>query len=170
MRKRKKVTIYVVNIGTATSNSNWQTTKNHLSRTGVIEMAMIKKISIAKLGAKPSKVEPTELIRVWGIATGTVTGESQFGEWVALVGSFKAVNLSDGEVFTSSKCFLPSVASDYLVQYLKNGESSIEFALQIDSVPSETAIGYEYVVKPLLEVDEPKALTELEARAGIQLS
>ncbi len=132
-------------------------------------MAMIKKISVNKVGAKRSKTEHRELMQVFGIATGTLAGESQFGEWVALVGTFKAVNLEDGEVFTSGKCFLPSVATDYLVQYLSSETSSVEFALQIDSVPSDTVIGYEYIVKPLIEVEEPKALSDLESRAKIAL-
>lgn len=130
---------------------------------------MVKKISVAKVGAKPSKTEHRELMQVFGIATGTLTGESQFGEWIALTGTFKAINIDEGEVFTSTKCFLPAVATDYLVEYLRNDSSSVEFALQIDSVPSDTVIGYEYIVKPLLEIDEPKALSELAARAKIAL-
>lgn len=130
-------------------------------------MAMITKITTRKIGAVPSKDEPSELFQVVGIATGIQAGESQFGEWKAFIGTFKAVNLQTGEVFTSGKLFLPSVASNYLAGFL-GGSDSVEFALQVNSIPSDNVIGYEYTVEPLIDFAEPKALAELSKRAGIK--
>jgi hypothetical protein len=54
----------------------------------------IKNDDIPEKGSKP-------LFRVIGQAMGTREGDGDYGEWVALVGNFEAVNLATGEVFAA---------------------------------------------------------------------
>lgn len=111
-----------------------------------------------------------------GRVEGTETGSSTFGDWVALLGIFKGINLETGEVFRSKKAFMPDAATEQVIAYLDNIENegdSVEFALEIgiqrvikkDAKDIEVGVGYEYSVSPLIEADMASdPLTEIEAR------
>ena len=124
-------------------------------------MVIVKKITVKNVGPKPSSKEKTDLINVAGIITGVAHGESQYGPWTKLLGSFKARNLETDEVFASGTCILPAIANDILVGTFQ-GEP-LEFAVQISSVPAETPTGYEYRVSPLVEVEESESMKQLSA-------
>ena len=131
-------------------------------------MNYLKKLSIATMSAIPKGVKEMEngdtvaVAHVIGIAEGMETGVSQFGEWVAFTGSFKGTNLETGEVFRAKKCLLPGIASDALEDGVSGAEGDpVEFAVEIgirrtiklDAKGNETGIGYEYTMRPLIEMD-----------------
>lgn len=96
------------------------------------------------------------LVRIVGTAGSTKSGESNFGEWLAFIGQFQAVNLRTNESFRSGKLFLPSVAQDMLLGAMTSVDAAgVEFAFDIGIRRNDSAqVGYEYVVVPLLDVSE----------------
>ena len=77
----------------------------------------IKKISTAKVFGPVKLSElikaPGQRMDLWavmGMAVGTKEGESDYGNYTALEGTFEATNCKTGEVFRSATCFLPDVA------------------------------------------------------------
>lgn len=140
----------------------------------------LKKMSVASIGAIPKdfKKQPHDtriaMMHVFGRVESTETGTSQFGPWIAFVGSFKAVKLDDGEVFRAGKCLLPGVASDAISDAVNGANGGIvEFALEVGirrvvkmaANGEETGAGYEYTMAPLIEIDEAAdPLAALEAR------
>lgn len=131
-------------------------------------MAQVKKISVAKVCGKINGVklftgkkegESVAVMDVIGIATGMKNGVSDYGEWSALQGRFKAKNLLDEKaVYVEGvQCFLPDVALIPIIQALDNGAMSAEFAVRIIAVPApDTQIGFEYQAEPLI-APEPEA-------------
>ena len=128
-------------------------------------MVIVKKISIKTVGPKPSTTEDKDLVTVAGIITGLTTGESTYGTWVKLLGSFKARNLETDEVFASGACILPAIANDILVGSFQ-GEP-LEFAVMISSSPGDTPTGYEYRVTSLIESQESESMLQLMKAANI---
>ncbi len=134
-------------------------------------MALIKKLSvksvcgnIKKMVASDEIKEPTPIMRVFGMASRVLTGESDFGPWVAFIGQFKAINLLDGTEYQSGKAFLPDVASDLLEGAVSSSEAgSVEFGFDILAVPDEeSATGYIYQADPLIKPAEDDTLLRLE--------
>lgn len=137
---------------------------------------IIKKISVKTVCGDVKKLmsmhnikKQTAILRVYGTANGVQTGSSNFGEWTALKGMFKAVNLLTGEAFNAGKCFLPDVAMDSIVPVVISGQP-VEFAIDVFVSPSDTvAVGYEYNIKPLVAVTEDSALARLEQQIAAAL-
>lgn len=144
-------------------------------------MNYVKKLSIASAAAIPSDFKLKEngfampLMRVYGQVEGTDTGVSQFGPWTAFIGNFKGVRLEDGEVFRSKKLLVPELAEMALTDGLENSEEGaiLEFALEIgirrtirkNAQDVEVGAGYEYTMKPLIEIDEAvDPLSALESK------
>lgn len=78
------------------------------------------------------------LYRVFGQATGFVSGSSRFSDkdepqsWNALAGDFEAINFENGEVFDAAICFLPNYVVTPIVEKLKSeGVESVEFAFDV---------------------------------------
>lgn len=119
-------------------------------------MAQVKKISVAKLCGKIEAPKPGELravCTILGIADGFRLGESTYGEYTALLGRFRGINLK-GEMSDAAVCFLPDVALDPIVRALNTqGENvSIQFGYSIlvrGDATSKT--GYVYEVESLVE-------------------
>jgi hypothetical protein len=107
---------------------------------------------------------PIMVMRAYGVATRTVTGEGDNGPWTAFIGQFKAVNLLDGVEYTSGKMFLPGVASDLLEGELGSAENnSVEFGFDIIAVPDESsATGYVYQAESLIEPEKDDTFSRLE--------
>lgn len=129
---------------------------------------IVSKISAKKIVGKVKK--PTETVyhmQVYGIATGTKAGESNFGPWTALTGQFRAKNLETGEVSQSGVCFLPEIALNLITPKLdaKNVEG-VEFALNIGVTPANNSVGYEYVVTPVIAASENDPLEQLETKVN----
>ena len=111
---------------------------------------------------------PVALMRVYGICNGIKTGTSTFGEWIAFTGNFKAVRLSDGEVFAGSQLFVPDVVTELLGPVVRAAQGAdVEFAFDIGAQGTETEVGYEYMVQPLMKIEESAPLLALEARLNL---
>lgn len=120
------------------------------------KVTIVSKLSAKKILGKVKKPESkTMLMQVFGVATGTKTGESNYGQWVALTGQFRAIDLTDGAMYQSGVCFLPKSGLEMITPFLKKeGIDGIEFALNIGVVPADNSVGYEYIVEPVLEAKE----------------
>lgn len=135
-----------------------------------------KKISVAKVFGKVNAAVISKhgtdgkinLARFMGSAQGVKTGVSDFGEWRALTGQFRAIALSGdnaGEVFDSAVCFLPDVALDLVVAQLIGGANAVDFAFDISAVLDESvAVGYSYRATPLIEAEEESPFARLEKK------
>lgn len=95
---------------------------------------------------------PVALMRVYGICNGIKSGVSTFGEWIAFTGNFKAIRLSDGEVFAGGQLFVPDVVTELLGPVVRAAQGAdVEFAFDIGAQGTETEVGYEYMVNPLMK-------------------
>lgn len=140
---------------------------------------ILTKISIGKIfGDKLKKREirieegvTVMLMRVLGQAVGTKTGTSNYGPWIAFLGQFLAINLiNGGKKFQSGKIFFPQTITDMLYATMQTAEGPVEFAFDIGVKAAPTPVGYEFVVKPLLEASKSDPLAALEARiSGVPL-
>lgn len=103
------------------------------------------------------------LLRIIGVANDLKKGMGEHGPWVAFVGNFEATNVVTGEVFRSSKCFLPESFTGMLAASVAdNKDGNVQFAVDVGVKPATTMIGYEFTVKPLLEVSDSDPLTLLK--------
>lgn len=136
------------------------------------EIQLISKIAprtVVGKFAKPTKQE--KLFSVYGLASGLQVGESSYGGWECLTGSFEAVNLATGEVFQSPRCFLPHTAHGMIASQFKTGADgiSVKFALEIGIKPAATSVGYEYTVTPLVKPSEDDAMAQLRGEVSGRL-
>ena len=135
-----------------------------------------KKISVAKVFGKVNAAIISKngdggrlnLVRFMGSAQGVKEGVSDFGEWRALTGQFRAIALSgenSGEVSDSAVCFLPDVALDLVCAQLEGGASAVDFAFDISAVMDESvAVGYSYRATPLIAAEEESPISRLEQK------
>lgn len=108
------------------------------------------------------------LCKMVGVSTGAKTGQSENGTFVKLLGEFHGVNLQDGTMVQSGVCILPNFISETMAAAL-NVSPQVKFALQIDAVAkSESATGYEFSVKPLIEAAPSNEMLALLKSAGVQ--
>ncbi|HEY6018368.1 MAG TPA: hypothetical protein VIY48_00250 [Candidatus Paceibacterota bacterium] len=139
---------------------------NLLNKISVATVYGRIKTIIKEVDGEPKKMleAPVMVMRVIGHATGYEVKSSQYGDSLAFKGTFKATNLETGEISHSGQCFLPNVMADQLGSVLDQVDSGAEFAVDVAAVPANNVFGYEYRVKPLLEVKESPILAALEAR------
>lgn len=132
-----------------------------------------KKISVAKVFGKINAAVISkqgadgklDIMRVLGSAQSIKTGVSDFGEWRALGGQFRATNLVTAEIFDSAVCFLPDVALDLVCAQLEGGAKAVDFAFDISAVLDESvAVGYSYRASPLIQAEEESPISRLEAK------
>lgn len=124
-------------------------------------MGKIKKDWIPEKGTKP-------LFQVIGQVYGTRKGEGDYGPWVALVGTFEAVNLITGEAFTGPECFLPEPYNGMIADKL-TGEgrvNAVDFAYEIGLTPPgpDSTVQYEYSCKPIHDPTAGDPLKALRSR------
>ncbi|MEG9862950.1 MAG: hypothetical protein V6Z82_06960 [Flavobacteriales bacterium] len=138
-------------------------------------MNLIKKLTVKtvvgnlKAMVKAGDVTEGAIMRVMGIATGQQSGTSDFGDWIAFKGKFRAINIITGEEFHSAKCLLPEVASDLVVAAMAENES-VEFAFDIKIQLDETAAtGYVYLAQPLVEAQQDDPLERLASSVTMAL-
>ena len=130
---------------------------------------LIRKISAKSVCGKVEKPKKaTPLFIVFGIASKTKAGNSDFGPWTALLGQFEATNLETGEVFQAPQCFLPEPMNSLIATQLEatdeegNREvNSVQFSVEVGVKPNETPIGYEYTTKTVVKSDEADPLAAL---------
>ena len=110
-----------------------------------------------------------ELYRIWGIAEGVQTGETQYGPWVAFTGQFGALNSVSGEEYKGVKAFLPEPMQTMLQNALADNDK-VEFALLVHlKRRKDLAIGYEYIAEPIIDAQEADPLAHLKLKALPQL-
>lgn len=134
-------------------------------------MQLSKKLSTAKIVGKivartlPEDGTVKSLYTIIGVAVGVKRGTSDYGDWVALVGQFEAVNLETGERFASANAFLPDVAHGLIEAQLGNSQS-VQFAFTIGArVDDSSSVGYTYTAEPILPPDHKDPLEELRGIA-----
>ena len=133
--------------------------------------ALTKKLSTAKIVGKinvrklPEDGTIQNLYTVIGMAVGTKSGTSDFGDWTGLVGQFEATNLETGERFASANLFLPDVAQGLIEAQLANAENhQVQFAFVIGAMAdSNSPVGYSYTAQPILPPDAKDPLADLRA-------
>lgn len=131
------------------------------------QIELLSKISPKSVCGKIEKdpKDKTILFTVFGIASGIQAGESNMGPWECLTGQFEAVRATDGAVFQAGRCFLPSVAHNPIAGKLKaladDDGKAVRFALQVGIKPSDSPVGYEYTVLPVLNPVEDDAMADL---------
>lgn len=131
-------------------------------------MSILRKITVKTVCGKQAAPEDhKDLMTIIGIASGTRSGESNYGPWVSFTGHFEATNIETGEVFTSMQAFLPEPIQSALESRLTSGDvESVEVALKIGIRPSDAAIGYEYVTESLVEMANHDAIAHLRGVAN----
>lgn len=143
-------------------------------------MRVLKKISTSTVFGrvtaemiKTLKEEGTEIFvgRFYGVANDFATGQTQFGVWTALVGSFRAVDGGSGEVCQGPTLLLPmgiceQVAIEITAQKKEGKAPSI--ALSADIYIKHRVIAgedkYEYIARTG-EVAQPEDPLEIVARS-----
>ena len=137
---------------------------------------LIRKVTAKSICGKmvpPSKAK--RLFSVYGIATKTKSGSTDYGSWTALVGRFEAINIETGEVFEAPVCFLPeplnTMIAEALDETVTEGEgddakevrvnTSVQFSVEVGIKPSDVPIGYEYMTKENVKADTADPLASL---------
>ena len=138
--------------------------KGHLMSSQ--DAMLLMKITMKSIGADLSSVKSVakDHFEVWGMANAVEVIATTFGDSEKLRGEFRAVNLDSGELFQSSSAFLPRIVNDQIAAQLKNDSGSVvKFAYRVGTRPSSIAVGYEYVVTPLLAAEPSELMSELQA-------
>lgn len=123
-----------------------------------------------------------DLYVVGGIAKGIRQGESDNGPWVAFRGEFFAKNIETEEQFQAAQCFLPEPLQGLVLGQLGSTDESgrpigddgkptgakVEF-VSIVSIEEDkdSALGFRYNARPVLEVKPSDALTGLMERVAV---
>ena len=112
------------------------------------EIETERKLSVKIIvGKRIDRVEvATPLFTVIGIATGTRTGQSTYGEWVGLRGQFEVTRFEDGKVMRAPVIILPDIA----MAEIARAQWPIAFALEVGVSPSAKEPGFEHTVKVLV--------------------
>ena len=132
---------------------------------------LTKKISTAKIYGKvnvrklPEDGTVLNLYSIIGVAIGTKTGTSDYGDWTSLVGQFEATNLETGERMASANAFLPDVAQGLIEAQLTNPDTKqVQFAFVIGArVDEGSPVGYSYTAQPVLAPDAKDPLEDLRS-------
>lgn len=103
--------------------------------------------------------EPKDLFTVIGIATGTRSGQSNYGEWTGLKGQFEVVRCDDGKVLRAPIMILPDAA---MAELAKCSWPS-QFAFLVRVIPSSNSAGFEYEVQRIIGPMDYDALSGLRS-------
>lgn len=112
------------------------------------------------------KKDETEapLYTIIGIVNGAKPGATDKGDYVRLVGSFKATNLHTGDVYQSGVCILPNFLGEPLgMAAMKPGAQGVQFALTMKAKKAPKSVaGFEYTAESVLPVAAHDPLAVLE--------
>lgn len=110
------------------------------------------------------------VMRLAGMVLSTEVVATQYGESIALIGSFQATDPATGETIRATKCYLPDVATGPLAAAVKLGQSPT-FAVDISAKLSEkSSVGFEYVLRELVEAqNDPVAQMLAQASQMVPL-
>jgi len=148
-------------------------------------MKLLKKMSHKELNnTKPAEVralvddskEPVFICRVIGLVRGQETVDTPHGVSIKFKGDFKGWG-RDKEVALAPVAYFPAPFDALLSQQindLKGDDGSknvtVEFGLDLFAVADSGAVGYKFIVKPLIEVVASDPMKALEASfAPLQL-
>jgi hypothetical protein len=102
------------------------------------------------VGKRIGKItEPTDLYTVAGVVTGIKVGQSTYGEWIGLRGSFEATRLADNQIMRAPLIILPDAAMIELNPALFTAD--LEFALLVSVDPSSNQAGFDTRVTWIVE-------------------
>lgn len=133
---------------------------------------ILPKMSLKTIGCKPKEVATAEsgrlqLARVYGLADGSrfvADDKSVTGSYTFFTGTFEAVNLQDGEIYRSSKLFLPGGISEMFEKEVAKAKkddpnAELQFAFEIRAKRDTNPIGYSYEAQALrkIETNDPLA-------------
>lgn len=108
----------------------------------------------AAVVAKHGKDGRLHTMRVMGMANALRSGETDKGEFTALLGRFRAIHPTTGEVFESGQCFLPNVALNLIRGAVSQG-NTVEFAYDIIAELDESAnMGFAYRIENLVQEEK----------------
>jgi len=112
--------------------------------------------------ARPAEDDPEKILfDVYGLARRAEVVTTAFGDSMKFRGDFEAVNSETGEVFRSTVMYLPELAADMLANAIGEGANAVEFGFRIGMKPSDSPVGYEYTIKPLVETRDSDALESI---------
>lgn len=102
--------------------------------------------------------------RIVGFAKTHDVVTTQYGEADRIIGEFVATR-ADGEMNMASTCYLPSVVSKLVVNALQEKDNQgVKFGFDISAAPNpKSATGYEWKIKPLMEVKASAGMLEFAA-------
>lgn len=133
----------------------------------------VSKMSIKTMKCDPKATKnsatPIPIARIYGtVDDSKVIDSDKTGKpSIQFFGTFEGVNLQTGEVFESSKLFLPRIVEDVLETAIhpSNGEkrSNIAFAFELSTGAGESPVGYVFSAKNLRKLQENDPLAELRA-------
>lgn len=107
-----------------------------------------------------------EIMIVTGIIKGAKQGESAYGAYTCLLGTFMARKPNDETTFISGKLFMPNIALDLVAPYIADGiETKFALKIGIKKPADDQTVKYQYTVESLIEPDENDALALLETQA-----
>jgi len=129
---------------------------------------IVSKLSAKSIGVDftAAKTHAQEVFDIIGAATGVKEVQTPYGVNSKLVGNFEATNLITGEVFVSANCFLPSVVNDLVAAQVAEG-NPVQFAYRIGTKPSESNVGYEYTVTPLLAAEPLEIINTIRKQIAL---
>ena len=137
---------------------------------------ILRKITLSKMGcdvktikaavAEVDEGDTITLARVFGVASGYKSGQTDKGEYVLLLGEFSGANAITGETFASAKAILPTFIAENFVPVLQQ-HGNAEFAIEIGAKRSDSAVtGYEFTMRPLTESKSSDRLAALMQQAA----
>ena len=135
---------------------------------------MLRKLTLKNCGFDVATIKlahegkrSVELVKIAGVTTKAQPGQTDKGEYLKLIGEFRAVNLISGEVFESGVCLLPNFISDRIAGAL-NVSEQVEFALAIGCKANPGSVtGYEFTCTPLVEAQPSDRMAGLLEACGM---
>ena len=114
---------------------------------------------------KGNPVAIKRLGTVMGIARSVKSGDHDFGPWTKLVGQFEA-HTHDGRTVQSPHCILPEPIQTMIAESLADDATdSVQFAVHVNMVAADTAVGYEYQTETVVDTGRADPLADLRSKA-----
>lgn len=133
------------------------------------ESTTLRDLSLKSMGSEGKLAVKEEkrvfMGRLYGEVLTMKTAEDKRGKvFTFFMGDFAGVN-PKGENFTSSKLFLPGGYSDTIeAMMVKANGGAVQFGIDVWSEPAKTTLGFQYVVKPILQTEAIPRAQEILAK------
>lgn len=144
-----------------------------MAAAGAKEPETLRKITLGTIGVQPdiealmkADGKKLDLADIYGVATKAKPGQSDYGPFVAFLGDFRAVRLSDKATFQARKIIFPQFIEEELYGAFPDGvNGNVEFAMRISAkFDKDAATKYVYEMKPIIKPAESAQLSALEAK------